>query len=74
MYDGDGSPESPFLVPVVGVAGASVTVVLIVKPVVLVAGASVTVVLIVKPVVLAVPSVGGTKQLQIKKIILLRMR
>ena len=54
MYDGDGSPESPFLVPVVGFAEASVTVVKLVKPVVL-----------VEPVVLAEPS-GGIKQLQIK--------
>ena len=40
MYDGDGSPESPSLVPavsvVVGFVGALVTVVVLVKPVVLV--------------------------------------
>ena len=55
LYDGDGSPESPFLVPVVGSAGASVTVVILVEP-----G------LLVKPVVLGGPVVGGTKQLKIK--------
>ena len=51
MYDGDGSPESPLLVPVVGFAGASVVV---------------TVVVWVEPVVLVGPLVGGIKQLQIK--------
>ena len=55
LYDGDGSPESPFLVPVVGFVGASVTVVILVKPVVL-----------VEPVVVVGPSVEGIKQLQIK--------
>ena len=35
LYDVDGSPESPFLIPVVGFVGASVTVILLVKPVVL---------------------------------------
>ena len=57
MYDGDGSPESPFLVPVVGSAGALVF-----------AGALVlvSVVILVEPVVVVGPSVGGIKQLQIK--------
>ena len=50
LYDGDGSPESPSSVPVVGFVEALVTVVVSVKPVVL---------------VLAGPSVGGIKQLQI---------
>ena len=51
MYDGDGSPESPLLVPVVDFAGALVVV---------------TVVVWVEPVVLVGPLVGGIKQLQIK--------
>ena len=51
MYDGDGSPESPLLVPVVRFAGALVVV---------------TVIVWVEPAVLAGPSVGGIKQLQIK--------
>ena len=55
LYVGDGSPESPFLGPVVGFAGASVTVVVLVKPVVL-----------VEPVVVVGPSVEGIKQLKIK--------
>ena len=36
LYDGDGSPESPSSVPVVGFVEALVTVVIVVKPVVLV--------------------------------------
>ena len=52
LYDGDGSPESPFLVPVVGFAEALVTLV--------------TLVILVKPIVLAGPLVGGVKQLRIK--------
>ena len=59
LYDGDGSPESPFLVPAVGFAEALV-------PVVGFAGASVVLVILVEPVVFAGPSVGGIKQLQIK--------
>ena len=55
MYDGDGSPESPSLVPVVG---------LVVGFVGGFVEALVTVVLSVKPVVLA--SVGRFKQLQMK--------
>ena len=51
MYDGDGSPESPLLVPVVGFAGAVVVV---------------TVVVWVEPAVLVGPLVGAIKQLQIK--------
>ena len=53
MYDGDGSPESPSLVPVV------VPVVGFVEPLV-------TVVVLVKPVVLVGTSVGDIKQLQSK--------
>ena len=56
MYDGDGSPESPFLVPIVGFAGAVVTVVIMV----------VLFTVLVTPVVLAGSLVGDTKQLQIK--------
>ena len=59
MYDGDGSPESPLLVPAVGFVEALV-------PVVGFAGASVVLVILVAPVVLGGPSVGGIKQLQIK--------
>ena len=59
LYDGDGSPESPFLVSAVGFAEALV-------PVVGLAGASVVLVIIVEPVVFGGPSVGGIKQLQIK--------
>ena len=58
MYDGDGSPESPFLVPVVGFGGVVVS-----------AGALVlvvSVVILVKPIVVAGLPVGGIKQLQIK--------
>ena len=51
LYDGDGSPESPSLVPVVGFRGALVLV---------------TVVISVTPVVLVGTSVGGIKQLQVK--------
>ena len=53
MYDGDGSPESPSLVPVVGV-------------VVVFVGALVTVVVLVKPVVLVGTIVGDIKQLERK--------
>ena len=62
LYDGDGSPESPSLVPAVRVVEALVPVV----------GASVVVVILDEPVVLAEPSVGvgvgvgRIKQLQIK--------
>ena len=57
MYDGDGSPESPFLDPAVVFADASVSVVSFV-------GASVVLIILVEPVVFA--GVGGIKQLQIK--------
>ena len=53
MYDGDGSPESPSLVPVVGVVVGFV-------------GALVTVVVLVKPVVLVGTIVGDIKQLESK--------
>ena len=57
MYDGDGSPESPFSVPLVGSVVGFVE-------------ALVSVVISVKPVVFTWPSVGvgvgGFKQLQIK--------
>ena len=57
LYHGDGSPESPSLVPVVGLIVGFV-------------GALVSVVISVEPVVLGGPSVGvgvgGFKQLQIK--------
>ena len=57
MYDGDGSPESPSLVPAVSVVvGALVTFV----------GALVTVVVLVKPVVLVGTIVGDIKQLESK--------
>ena len=56
LYDGDGSPESPFLVPAVGFAEALVPVV----------GASAVLIILVEPVVFAGTSVGGIKQLQIK--------
>ena len=59
MYDGDGSPESPFLVSAVGFAEVLV-------PVVGFAEASVVLVILVEPVVFAGPSVRGIKQLQIK--------
>ena len=51
MYDGDGSPESSSLVPVVGFGGALVLV---------------TVAIFVTPVALVGTSVGGIKQLQVK--------
>ena len=63
LYDGDGSPESPSLGPVVGSVEALV-------PVVDFAEVLVTVVL-VKPDVLVGSSVGGIKQLQIKNIIII---
>ena len=57
LYDGDGSPESPFPVPLVGLVVGFVE-------------ALVSVVISVKPVVLAWPAVGvgvgRFKQLQIK--------
>ena len=57
LYDGDGSPESPFSVPLVGLVVGFVE-------------ALVSVVISVKPVVLAWPAVGvgvgRFKQLQIK--------
>ena len=57
MYDGDGSPESPSLVPAVSVVvGALVTFV----------GALVTVVVLVKAVVLVGTIVGDIKQLESK--------
>ena len=56
FYDGNGSPESLFLVPVVGFAEA-------VGPVVGFVGASVTVVILVKTVVFAEPP---SKQLQMR--------
>ena len=59
LQDGDGSPESPLLVPAVGFVEASV-------PVVGFSGASVVLVISVEPVVFVGPSVGGIKQLQIK--------
>ena len=59
LYEDDGSPESPFLVPAVGFVEASV-------PVVGFAGASVVLLILVGPVVFAEPLVGGIKQLQIK--------
>ena len=59
LYDGDGSPESPFLVPSVGFVEVLV-------PVVGFEGASVVLVILVEPVVFAAPPLGGIKQLQIK--------
>ena len=53
MYDGDGSPESPSSVPVVGLVAGFVE-------------ALVTVVILVKLVVFVGRSVGGITQLQIK--------
>ena len=53
LYDGDGSPESPSLVPVVDVVVGFV-------------GALVTVVVLVKPVVLVGTIVGDIKQLESK--------
>ena len=53
MYDGDGSPESPSLVPVVGVVVGFV-------------GALVTAVVLVKPIVLVGTIVGDIKQLESK--------
>ena len=69
MYDGDGSPESPFLVSAVGFAEVLVPVVgfaEVLVPVVGFAEASVVLVILVEPVVFAGPSVRGIKQLQIK--------
>ena len=59
LYDGDGSPESPFLVPSVGFVEVLV-------PVVGFEGASVVLVILVEPVVFAAPPLGGIKQPQIK--------
>ena len=66
MYDGDGSPESPFLVPAVGFAEALVPAVGFAEALVPVVGASVVLLILVEPVVFAGTSVGGIKQLQIK--------
>ena len=66
LYDDDGSPESLFLVPVVGFAEAVGPVVGFaeaVGPVVGFVGASVTVVMLVKTVVFAEPP---SKQLQMR--------
>ena len=59
LYDGDGSPESPFLVPAVVFAEVLV-------PVVGFAEASVVLVILVEPVVSGGRLVGGIKQLQIE--------
>ena len=56
LYDGDGSPESPSLVPVGLVVGFVVRFV----------EALVPVVILVEPVVFVGPSVGNIKQLQTK--------
>ena len=62
LYDGDSSPESPLLVPVVGVAGALVPVV---------GFAEAVTVTLAKPDVFVGSSVGRIKQLQIKNIIII---
>ena len=54
LYDGDGSPESPSSVPVLGLVVVGFV------------EASVTVVILVKPVVFVGGSVGDIKHLQIK--------
>ena len=53
LYDGDGSPKSPFLVPIVVFAGVIVVIMVVLFTI------------LVTPVVLA-GTVGATKQLQIK--------
>ena len=68
LYDGDGSPESPFLVPIVVFAGVIVVLMVVlftilVTPVVVLMVVLFTI--LVTPVVLA-GTVGATKQLQIK--------
>ena len=72
LYDGDGSPESPPLVPLVGSVEALVPVVGFGEALVPVVGfgeASVTVKLVTRDVL--VGQVGGIKQLQIKNNIII---